>query len=138
MWWIFACVGEGSYSAPAPPVESPPPPADNSVEVVPGVWSRGACADLYDPDDVVAFALEMDPEEWEGLEGDYRLGVKTYHPAVLRVGDESVDAQVRLKGNPDFSWWIDKMQFVVSFNEDDPDARFHGLRKLTFDAPWYD
>jgi hypothetical protein len=30
------------------------------------------------------------------------------------------------------------MQFVVSFNEEDPDARFKGLRKLMFDAPWYD
>lgn len=30
------------------------------------------------------------------------------------------------------------MQFVVSFNEVDSKARFHGLRKLVFDAPWYD
>jgi hypothetical protein len=43
---------------------------------------------------------------------------------------------VRLKGN--WTWTCGKYQFVVSFNEEDPDTRFHGLRKLVLDAPWYD
>ena len=30
------------------------------------------------------------------------------------------------------------MQFIVSFNETDPNGRNQGLRKLVFDAPWYD
>jgi hypothetical protein len=58
---------------------------------------------------------------------------------VFRFGDEVVDdAQVRLKGNPSFSWFTEKMQFVIAFNEVNPDGRFHGLRKLALDASWYE
>ncbi len=47
-------------------------------------------------------------------------------------------AAVRLRGNPGFSWLGPKMQFVISFNEDDPDGRFMGLRKISLDASWYE
>lgn len=136
MWWILACTSPSTESGVAP--WEPGPQPDAAPEVVPGVWARGDCDALYDPDGITAYALELTDDDWQSLQGNYSLGVKAYHPATLHVGDEVVDAQVRLKGNPDFSWWTAKMQFVVSFNEEDEDARFHGLRKLTFDAPWYD
>jgi hypothetical protein len=96
------------------------------------------CADLYAPDRLVAYDLEMGAGEWARLRADYTAGRKEYVEAVLHLDGERADVQVRLKGNPDFSWMGDKMQFVVSFNEVDPDARFHGLRKITLDASWYD
>jgi len=94
------------------------------------------CADLYDPEIVPTFELEIEPEEWTALEADCASYVKQYRPIVFRYGDEAQDAMIRLKGN--WSWICEKMQFVVSFNEVDPDARFHGLRKIVLDAPWYD
>ena len=103
-----------------------------------GTKDEWGCADLYAPDFVPAYALEIGTSEWARLRGDFTAGRKDYHEAVLSLDGETVAVQVRLKGNPDFSWFGDKMQFVVSFNEVDPDARFHGLRKVTLDASWYD
>lgn len=113
-----------------------------------------ACPDLLDPEGPVLEAeVLIDPAEWSALQQDYRQGRKEYRPIRLRVqtggaddpggGVEEVEAWLRLKGNPSFSWFTEKMQFVVSFNESDggsgdSGARFHGLRKLTFDAAWYE
>ena len=47
-----------------------------------------------------------------------------------------MSVMVRLKGN--WSWRCDKKQYVISFNEVDAKGRFHGLRKIVLDAPWYD
>ena len=96
------------------------------------------CADLYAPDRLPAYELDIGTGEWARLRADYTAGRKEYQEAVLHLDGETADVQLRLKGNPDFSWMGDKMQFVVSFNEVDPDARFHGLRKITLDASWYD
>lgn len=95
-----------------------------------------ACSELYDPDTLPTFELTFTDEEWGALRRDCGQGLQTYHPASFTWEGESVDAMVRLKGN--WSWSCDKMQFVVSFNEVDPDGRFHGQRKLVLDAPWYD
>ncbi|MFO0746278.1 MAG: CotH kinase family protein [Myxococcota bacterium] len=94
------------------------------------------CADLYAQTLLPTFEIEMDPGEWSGMRDDCANGVQQYRPIIFHYGSQAVDAQVRLKGN--WSWSCDKMQFVVSFNEVDPQARFHGLRKLVVDAPWYD
>jgi len=107
------------------------------------------CADLYDPERVTEYAVVIDPVEWDGLLEEYSnweerraagLPVKPYHPLVsFRYGDEIVtDATIRLKGNPCCSWEVDKMQFVIAFNQLDPDGRFHGVRKLALDAAFYD
>ncbi len=97
------------------------------------------CPALYDPSVVQAFEVEISEAEWAELEADYARGEKDYHPVVFRWGDEVVDdAMIRLKGNPSFSWFTDKMQFVIAFNEVDPDGRFHGLRKIALDASWYE
>ncbi|MFZ5479988.1 MAG: CotH kinase family protein [Myxococcota bacterium] len=97
------------------------------------------CSDLYDPSELMAFEVEISDEEWAALEADYANGVKEYHPVVFRWRDEVVpDAMIRLKGNPNFSWHTDKMQFVIAFNEANPDGRFHGQRKISLDASWYE
>jgi hypothetical protein len=94
------------------------------------------CADIYDQDIVPTFEFDIEPDEWAALQQDCFDYVEQYRPIVFRYGDESQEAMVRLKGY--WSWICEKLQFVVSFNEVDPDARFHGLRKIVLDAPWYD
>jgi hypothetical protein len=89
------------------------------------------CADLYDPSYLPAYELEIGSAEWARLRADFTAGRKDYHEVTLTLDGERVPAQIRLKGNFDFSWFGDKLQFVISFNEVDPDARFHGLRKTT-------
>ncbi len=97
------------------------------------------CADLYDPDVILDVQIEITDADWAALQADYDRGEKEYHPIVFRYGDEVVDnAMIRLKGNPDFSWYAEKMQFVIAFNEVDTEGRFHGLRKLSLDASWYE
>ncbi len=98
-------------------------------------WPK-PCADLYDQDTLPTFELTFTPGELAGIQSDCQAGVQQYRPVQLTYGGETASAMVRLKGN--WSWDCGKMQFVVSFNSVDPDARFHGLRKLVLDAPWYD
>jgi CotH kinase protein len=94
------------------------------------------CAEFYDPDMLPTFELDFSAAEWAGIQSDCNNGHQTYRPVTLTYDGETVDAMARLKGN--WSWNCSKMQFVVSFNEVDSEARFHGLRKLMFDAAWYD
>ena len=98
-------------------------------------WPQ-ACADVYDPAIVPTFELTFSDDDWQGLQSDCEQGLQSYRPVEFTYGAETVAAMARLKGNWSFS--CEKYQFVISFNEQDPDARFHGLRKLMLDAPWYD
>ena len=102
---------------------------------MPITWPQ-ACPDIYDENSVPSFDLTFTPEELNALQIDCGNHVQQYRPVKLTYGNEVVDAMARLKGN--WSWDCGKMQFVVSFNEIDPKGRFHGVRKLVFDAPWYD
>jgi hypothetical protein len=94
------------------------------------------CSDLYDPTRVPVFELEIAPDQLSLLNADCTADIKQYRPATFRYGAESVSAMVRVKGN--WSWRCQKKQFLISFNETDPNGRFHGLRKIVLDAPWYD
>jgi hypothetical protein len=105
--------------------------ADDDTGEDPGYEDPWGCADLYDPSYLPAYELEIGSAEWARLRADFTAGRKDYHEVTLTLDGERVPAQIRLKGNPDFSWFGDKLQFVISFNEVDPDARFHGLRKTT-------
>lgn len=98
-------------------------------------WPQ-ACADVYDPTIVPTFELTFSDWEWQGLEADCQQGLQSYRPVEFTYGAETVTAMARLKGN--WSYSCDKYQFVISFNEQDPTGRFHGLRKIMLDAPWYD
>ncbi len=104
-----------------------------------GSYDADGCSDLYDPEVVQEFSIDIEDADWSALQADYASGAKNYHPIVLHYGDEEVDdAMIRLKGNPYFSWYDEKMQFVIAFNEVDPAARFHGQRKISLDATWYE
>jgi spore coat protein CotH len=110
-----------------------------------------ACSDLFEPDAVRTYSLEIDPAEWQRIEEEFNNvsglqtggnGFAVYHPAVLRLDQETVaNASVRLHGQ---SSWLQaatldgaraKMQFDVAFDKVDPQNRFHGLDKLIFDMP---
>jgi len=94
------------------------------------------CSDIYDPNVLQTFELTFSAQEWNGVQNDCDADVQRYRPVQVTHNGVTVSAMARLKGN--WSWNCQKMQFVVSFNETDPNGRFHGVRKLVFDAPWYD
>jgi len=94
------------------------------------------CSSIYDPDVLATVSLTFAEEDWAAMGRDCRNGAQEYRPVRVSWDGEEVDAMIRLKGN--WSWSCDKYQWVISFNEVDPDARFHGLRKTIIDAPWYD
>lgn len=129
IWLALACTPDPAVVAPDRPA---PDPVDTAAD---GPWPR-PCGDLFDPDVVPEFDLDLGDGGFQALVDDCAAGAKVYRPATFRMGDEVVPASVRLKGN--WSWSCEKFQFVVSFNEEDDDARFHGARKLVLDAPWYD
>ncbi len=129
----------------------PGDPAEDSATALPGdtAADTGAdtgdapkdefgCAAIYGADVLPAYDLQISDLEWARLEADYSSGRKDYHEATLVYAGEPVPVMVRLKGNPNFSWFGEKLQMVISFNEVDPDARWHGLRKIALDASWYD
>jgi hypothetical protein len=94
------------------------------------------CSDIYDPNVVPIFELEIAADQMALMAQDCEDELKEYRPATFRYGNETASVMVRLKGN--WSWRCEKKQFLISFNELDPNGRFHGLRKIVLDAPWYD
>lgn len=94
------------------------------------------CADVYAQDSVPTFSLDFTPANWQALQWDCQQGGQTYFPVEFGYAGETVAAMARLKGN--WSYDCTKYQFVISFNEEDPNGRFHGLRKIMLDAPWYE
>lgn len=138
---LFACTGSGSAVISALPSEdsSEPLVEDTSPpEQVLGAEHSSPCSSLYDPDVLQSYELDIEPSVWDDIESDFSSGRKDYHPAVFRNGEDVIDVQVRLKGNPNFSWLSDKFQFVISFNEDDPEGRYKGVRKIALDSSWYE
>jgi len=101
----------------------------------PVTWPK-PCADIYDETILPTFELTFAPQELDNLMIDCQNNVQQYRPVTFTYGAEVVPAMARLKGN--WSWSCTKMQFIVSFNETDKKGRFHGLRKIVLDAPWYD
>jgi hypothetical protein len=127
-----------------PEGDAAPPPEPMGLRPI-----EDNCADLYDQAFVPTFEVEIDPAEWAAIEDEFAhpaereeagLPLKPYHPLIqFKYGQEVVhDAMIRLKSNPFYSWVPPKMQFVISFRQHDRAGRFHGLRKISLDAPWYD
>jgi len=109
---------------------------DAGIDAAVGPTWPKPCADVYDPTRLVDFELTFTSQVWNQVQNDCQATRQQYRAVQVTYEGVTVDAMVRLKGN--WSWNCNKMQFVVSFNETDPNGRFHGLRKLVFDAPWYD
>jgi hypothetical protein len=98
-------------------------------------WPR-PCGALHADDELPDLELRFSEAQWAGLLGDCASRVQRYRPATFSWKGRSAAAMVRLKGFT--SWNCEKMQFVISFNEEDPAGRFEGLRKIVLDAPPYD
>src|SRR3954468_4417203 len=109
------------------------------------------CSDLFDPAVLVDYAFDISADEWATIDYEFRnrdalaaagVDYKTFHPIVFHSGGETVsDAMIRLKGQSSWRQTVRddgdkaKMQFVVSFEEVNPAAKFHGLSKLVLDMP---
>ncbi|MCP4809262.1 MAG: hypothetical protein GY913_12340 [Proteobacteria bacterium] len=137
--WILGCQSAPTLGTVTTPPDEELPLVDTAPpEQIPGAKGSSPCPGLYDQDEVMDFHVQVTDEVWNQIAQDFAGGRKTYREAEFTWGEETVSAQIRLKGNPNFSWFGGKKQFVISFNEDDPDARFHGVRKIALDAAWYE
>lgn len=120
-------------------------PADPQREMV-----DEGCPDIFHQDVFPEYRIRISQEEWEEMEYEFLhreereemgLDPNPYHPIEFQYENEKVsDALIKLKGQS--SWWqaiaLDedpKMQFIIAFNEVDPDGRFHGVRKIGLDMP---
>jgi len=118
-----------------------------------GPFMPGPCADVFSDDLFPTYQIQIAPAEWDALLNDFYTmqqnvaAKQDYHPyhalAEFRYGDEVItNGLIRLKGWS--SWWQaipdnpPKLQFVIAFNEIDPNGRFHGLRKIELDMPRID
>ncbi len=87
--------------------------------------------ELFDPDQVATYALELAPASLEALSSD----PQTYARGTLRYGDEVItDIGVRLKGEYTFRPLGEKAAFKLKFNEFVAGQTFHGLKRLTLNA----
>lgn len=113
------------------------------------------CSPLFAQGRLPEYRITLADAEWAALEDEFLnrpereaagLDPEPYHPVALRYVDgvdDPVDVPnvlLRLKGA---SSWLQtialdpapKMQFVIAFNEIDPEARFRGVRKVELDMP---
>jgi hypothetical protein len=113
------------------------------------------CSPIFRQGILPEYRITISDAEWAKLEEEFlhvvertamMLDPEPYHPVQVTYDDgvnepvEIPNTQLRLKGAS--SWlqtiMIDpnpKMQFVLAFNEIDPDGRFEGVRKVELDMP---
>jgi hypothetical protein len=116
------------------------------------------CPDMFGQDVVTEYRVQISDTEWAALQDEFMnrearedmgLDPTPYHPVEFQMvlgaaaGEQATDVMLRLNGN---SSWLQtvqldpnpKMQFVISFNETNPDGRFNGVRKIQLDMPRVD
>jgi len=109
-----------------------------------------ACSDLFDQSVLQDYAIDISADEWAKMQVDFAnvaavlaaTPPENYHPIVFHRGAETVtNATIRLKGQ---SSWVEtvqldqphpKMQFVIAFDQVDPNGKFHGVNKIDLDMP---
>jgi hypothetical protein len=122
------------------------PPPDGGTALGPY-----GCSDLFDQETLGTFEMTISQAEWAKLEDEFLhwaereeqgLPANPYHPAQVRYqnGPWVTDAMVRLKGQSSWHETVafdanPRMQFAISFNEMNHDARFHHVRKVELDMP---
>ncbi len=85
--------------------------------------------EIFDPDRVATYELELSPAAVDALTADPRAYVR----ATLRYGAEVVaDIGVRIKGEWNFRPLGQKAAFKLKFDEFVAGQTFHGLKRLTF------
>jgi hypothetical protein len=125
-------VGAPDEAVPDP--GAPDDPGDETVEPVQDPFEpfpgeeRGDF--LYAEGVVHDFEIELRDAAVESLESD----PKTYVPATFTWNGETFYPGVRLKGSSTFRTLDQKAAFKIDFHEYDPDARFHGVKRLTLNA----
>ncbi len=110
------------------------------------------CSDLFGPT-LQTYSVDISDSDWAAIQAEFlSAGMlmdqaffdyqPKYYPVVFHFGSDSINtAWIRLKG--DSSWReavqydgaAGKMQFVVSFDQIDSTATFHGVGKIGFDMP---
>ena len=108
------------------------------------------CADLFDQGTLQTYSIDISAADWSAIEGEFNnltalesgASFAVYHPVTFHLGNETVtDAAIKLHGQSSWAQTVmfdgerAKMQFSVSFDQTDPNAKFHGLSKLVFDMP---
>src|SRR6185369_13715203 len=114
-----------------------------------GAIGADGCSDLFDQKTLQTYSVDISGDEWTKISAEFQdvaavlanTPRETYHPVTFHFGTETVsDAAIRLKGQ---SSWVDtvmydaspKMQFVIAFDQVNPNGKFHGLGKITLDMP---
>jgi hypothetical protein len=111
--------------------------------------TSGACSDLFDQSMLRTYSIDITPDEWNSIQAEFHdiatltaqgNDFATKHPVTFRLGSETAaSATFKLHGQ---SSWVqtvmmdgakEKMQFDISFHEQDPKGAFHGVEKLIFD-----
>ncbi len=115
-----------------------------------GTTAVGGCSDLFSPDHLIDYAVDITADEWTKLDYEFHnravaraamTDESPYHPIVFHYGSETVNASIRLKGDSSWDQTVEldgakaKMQFVVSFEEVNSKATFHGVSKIVLDMP---
>ncbi|RYZ04848.1 MAG: hypothetical protein EOO73_21975 [Myxococcales bacterium] len=96
---------------------------------MPGVPVVDTSGELYDPDVVPRFDLELPPDSMSALEANPDVYVR----GSLRYGEERVaDIGVRIKGEGSLRSLAEKAAFKLKFDEFVSKQGFHGLRRMTF------
>jgi len=127
------------------------PPGDADAGAPPPPLVDDGCPSIFAQDILPEYEVEIAPDEWAKLDDEFihrqqhidaGLDPHPYHPIQFRYqgGAPIPDVMIRLKGKSSWRHAIaldarPKMQFVISFNQIDNQARFHGVRKLDLDMP---
>lgn len=112
------------------------------------------CSPIFSQDIVPEWRIEISPTEWAAMQDEFlhrpereaaMQDIHPYHPIELTYSDGSqvipaTNVVMRLKGASSWLQTIDldenpKMQFLIAFNEVDPEGRFLGVRKVILDMP---
>lgn len=94
-----------------------------------GAASVDTSGELYDPERVPRFELELSKEAMAALDA----APEEYVHGTLRYGNEVVpDIGVRIKGESSLRTLAQKAAFKLKFDEFVPKQSFHGLRRMTW------
>jgi hypothetical protein len=112
------------------------------------------CAPIFAQSIVPEYHLTIAPDQWAAMQDDFLHPVFSasgtivdppYHPAQLHIVEGAIEhdppnVMIRISGNTSWLQAIlydpdPKMQFMIAFNQIDPDGRFEGLRKIKIDMP---
>jgi spore coat protein CotH len=105
------------------------PDATPGDDTTPDATPPDPSAEIFDPDSVPRFELELPPESIDAL----ALDPRTYVRGTIRYGSEVMtDIGVRLKGEYNFRPLGQKAPFKLKFDEFVTGQRFHGLKHMTW------